>query len=190
MTTQRAVVKGDLASAVQVRNVFTCDVVESGGDTAPVLWEAYLNSIYNELMPIMRSILHITSFEMYDLVAGEWVPAGEIEFTYEGAVQSGDFLPNAVAIVLLGKAAGARHVGRKFFSGLPESTAFENGLAVGVASTVAAVLAAYITPFTGIGGGVITPGVVTSSGTFHAFLGGSVSSFLGSIRRRKPSVGI
>jgi hypothetical protein len=54
----------------------------------------------------------------------------------------------------------------------------------------AAGLLAYLTPFTGIGGGVITPGILDKNNAFRPFVGGYLSSFVGSVRRRKPGNGM
>jgi hypothetical protein len=189
MTIQRAVMEGLLAGVVQTRNIFTADVVPSGGDTSHVLWQAYLSSIITPISGIITSVWAITAIELQLAAAGHWEPFERYvpSWTITGA---GDYLPNLVAFVLLGKASGLRHVGRKFFSGVIESAATANSLTTAALAAAASGLAAYITPFTGIGGGVITPGVTDSAGTFRPFIGGTVSSLLGSMRRRKPGLGI
>jgi hypothetical protein len=63
-------------------------------------------------------------------------------------------------------------------------------MVVGVAEALASLLAAYLTPFEGIGGGTITPGVLDKNESFRPFVSGLVSSVLGTMRRRKPGVGI
>lgn len=189
MTIQRAVVKGTLFSTVQVRNMFTCDVVESGGDTFELLWTTYLESIYSEVIGLAVDQLVYYSYELQNYSAGQWVPFDEVDFDWVGENNLAA-LPNAVAVVLLGKASGLRHVGRKFFSGITENQSDGNALFTTSLAVAASALLAYITPFTGIGGGTITPGIVDGSGTFHPFVGGVVSTLLGSMRRRKPGLGI
>ena len=101
-----------------------------------------------------------------------------------------DALPNVVSAVLIGKAAGIRHMGRKFFGPVAEAAVAANSLIAGYMVIAASVLLAYLTPFTGLGGGVITPGILDKTETFRPFVGGMVSSLLGSMRRRKPGNGI
>lgn len=189
MAIERAVVKGNIAGIVETRHVFTADVVPSGGDTAHLLWQTYLASIYTAAPALLSAVFATYEVELLSYSAGHWVPYEKYGQVW-GFSGAGDYLPNAVAIVLLGKAPGLRHVGRKFLSAIPENLTTANAL-VGAGITYAAsVLLAYITPFTGIGGGVITPGVIDVVGNFHPFTGGIVSSLLGSMRRRKPGIGI
>ena len=189
MTTSRAIVKGTLAGVVQVRNMFVADVVPSGGDTSPVLWDAYLDSIYNTFMQLLSNVYVTSTVELQNRSGNQWVTFDEHAFTYVGA-NSGDYLPNATAFVLIAKAAGVRHMGRKFFSAITETSATANALTTAALAVAASTLAAYITPFTGLGGGVITPGILDKTNTFRPFVGGFVCSLLGSMRRRKPGNGI
>lgn len=189
MTVMRAVVKGTLHNEVQVRNMFICDVVPSGGDTTEVLWTAYLDSIYDEVLQILSTGLTFQTYELQAPLGSSWETTQEVTYAKAGFSQ-GEVLPNAVALVLLAKASGIRHVGRKFFSGITEVTGVYNTITAGAMVTAAAALLAYITPFTGLGGGTITPGIRTAAGGFHPFVGGYVSTLLGSMRRRKPGLGI
>lgn len=189
MTIQRAVVSGTMLDQVVTRSMFTCDVVESGGDTAELLWDAYLASMYDEWMNLVPEITQTTGYELQEYDAGQWVPFYSVPWP-NGGTLSGSSIVNAVSLVLIGKAAGLRHMGRKFISGLAGLVLDGNSLGEDYLSTAAAALVAYITPFTGIGGGTITPGVVDKLGVFHPFVGGLVSSILGSMRRRKPGIGM
>ena len=189
MAIQRGVVSGTIAGVVQTRTVFTCDVIVSGGDTAEVLWTAYITNIYAQVNGFVSNVWQAQSYELSIPSAGHWVPFLVHTLSFGGG-QTGDYLPNAVSAVLLGKAAGLRHVGRKFFGPIVESLTTANSLAGAGITAAAATLLAYITPFTGTGGGIITPGVVDQAGDFHPFVGGVVSTILGSMRRRKPGLGI
>lgn len=188
MAIERAVVKGTILGVVQSRAIFTADVVPSGGDTNTLLWTTYVQSIYTPARNVWGGGVVTQTMELYTLTGGSYVTYDEVSFPNTGG-GTADHLPNAVAWVLLGKAAGLRHVGRKFFGPPDEDHCGSNTLVTAVAANVAAALLAYITPFTGLGGGVITPGVVDKNGTFHPFVGGVVSSLLGSMRRRKPGNG-
>jgi hypothetical protein len=189
MAYQRAVLKGTLGGTVQVRNMFTANVVEAGGDDAETLWTAYLTSVIDPICDMCVSLLQYTNYDIQERVGTQWETIQEVDFPFTGAT-TGDQLPNAVALVLLGKATGIKHVGRKFFSGISEPSSTINALATGAVATAALALLGYITPFTGIGGGLIEPGVIDQGGAFHPFVGGVVSSLLGSMRRRKPGIGI
>lgn len=189
MAIERAVVKGSVSGIVQIRNIFTCDVEPSGGDTSQLLWSAYLDTLYTEILAIITENCTFTSYELYNLVSGHWILFDEVTVDYEGQV-TGEQLLNAAAGVLIGKATGLRHVGRKFFGPLAEGNVSGNVFTGTALPSLAAALLAYITPFTGIGGGEITPGVTDATFTFHPFVGGVVSSLLGTMRRRKPGIGI
>lgn len=189
MAIERAVVHGDISGVVQIENIFTCDVEPSGGDTSQVLWAAYLEGLYTEVKSVISENVHFPTYDLYNLVSGHWVLFDTIDFDVTGEV-TGEQLLNAAAAVLIGKATGLRHVGRKFFGALAEGNVSGNVFTGTALPYLAGALLNYITEFTGIGGGVITPGVTDASFTFHPFVGGVVSSLLGTMRRRKPGVGI
>lgn len=189
MSIERCVVSGTIAGVVQTRTMFTCDVVPQGGDTTAILWGAYLVSLYDELENLLSDLWVGYAIERQTWTNGHWVPYAQSAFDKHG-VNTGDALPNAVSTVLLGKGGGLRQVGRKFIGPLPKSLTTGNSLTTTAAITAAAALLAYITPFTGIGGGTITPGILNKDGYFAPFVGGVVSSLLGSMRRRKPGLGI
>lgn len=159
MTTQRAVVHGMIGGIVQTRNMFVCDVVPSGGDTEQVLWDAYLQSIFTPATTLLATAFATSLYELQNRSALKWVTFDQVPFVNSGTV-GGDFLPNAVAMVFIAKAAGLRHVGRKFLSNIPETMATQNSLSTIAVAGAAAILLAYITPFTGLGGGTITPGIL------------------------------
>ncbi|AYP28978.1 MAG: hypothetical protein [Circular genetic element sp.] len=190
MSTQRVIVKGTLANIVQTRNMFTASITESGGDTSEVLWSAYISNFYDSFTSILATVYQTYSYEIQEYILGSWAPVEEVTYVYTGGNDTSDYLPNAVSIVLLGKATGLRHVGRKFISGLAETGTTGNILSGAAVAQAAAALLAYISPFTGIGGGLLQPGVISGDGTFHPFVGGVVSSILGSMRRRKPGNGM
>lgn len=189
MSVERAVVKGLLFGTVEVRNVFTADIYPAGGDTNVVLWMQYLGAIYDAVTYACNAGFATYEVELSFPVAGQW-PIYDVEAFVKTGARTGEPLPNVVSIVLLGVAAGVRHVGRKFFGGLDEASTIGNVIASGEVAHIATALLAYITPATGLGAGLLQPGVVDKTGTFHPFIGGIVSSLLGSMRRRKPGIGI
>lgn len=189
MATERLILKGTIANLVEIRNMFTCSVVPSGGDTSAVLWAGYWSSLEVQYEGISHFGVHFYEYEVQAFIGGSWVPQDVVALNLDG-VQTGDVLPFQNAIVFIAKAAGLRAVGRKFLAGIPEANTNSGVLAGSMISAAANFLAAYITPFTGIGGGTITPGILDKTGTFRPFVGGFVSSLLGSMRRRKPGLGI
>lgn len=188
MAIQRAILKGYLAQAVNLRMMFTCDVVEVGGDTSQILWDAYMSSLFDTLDGMVHTSVSFYQYELQEWTSPSWVPFDLIDVT-EAGTGTGDVLPNQSAIVLIGKALGLRHIGRKFLSGIPEAAQDAGAIAGLYIAGAAALLLAYVTPFTGIGGGTITPGIKDKNNIFRPFVGGVVSSFLGTMRRRKPGVG-
>lgn len=189
MYIMRAVVKGLIGGAVATRSIFTADVGYNEADTPALLWDVYLTQFWEAVIPFISNVWAATDYELYIPAAGHWELVDQTEFTKTGAL-SGEQLANAVALVLIGKAAGLRHVGRKFLSPLAETSGAGNIFAASYVADAAQALLYYISPVVGLGGGYLRPGVVTASGDFHEFVGGVVSSLLGSIRRRKPGRGI
>jgi hypothetical protein len=188
MTVHRAVLYGSFASVVQIRNVFTADLTGSGS-TPTELWGLYMDELLST-MPLVAS--NVVSFYQYELSlfnAGHYVPYDSITIDEPGTYE-GESLPGQSAIVLIAKAAGLRQIGRKFLVGVPEELQVSGALVAGVAATMASILAAYITPVSGSGDSLLTPGIMDKTDTFRPFVGGFVSSFLGTMRRRKPGVGI
>lgn len=189
MSVQRATVKGRISGIVETRNVFTADVTIIAGDDYADYWFPYLDSIFDALAPLISNIWAEYEAEITIPAGGRWEPVTTFPLGGVGSA-TGEPLPNAVAAVLLGKAAGIRHTGRKFISPLPESLVAGN-LLVGAGITAAAAgLLAYVTPLDTILGSHLAPGVVDSLGNFHPFVSGIVSSVLGSVRKRKPGLGI
>lgn len=189
MAIERAVLKGTIGDVVEIRNMFTCSVTEMGGDTSAILWDAYMDNLVDAMLVLACNTIHYYSYEVQTWNTPNWVPKDIVSIDATGD-QTGDQLPNQSAVVLIAKSAGIHGVGRKFLAGLSETQQVAGTMIAGIAVDLALVLANYITPFTGIGGGTIIPGVLDKTGTFRPFVGGFVSSLLGSMRRRKPGVGI
>lgn len=189
MAVQRGVAKGSIGTIVQIRNVFTCDMVESIANDYTQLWTYYLTDVLDPICQCLAGVILYTDFEFYVPSGDDWILTGAGPLA-SGGQEGGDYLPNAVAIVLEGIAAGSRHIGRKFFSGVAEGFTSGNvltGAAVGYAATA---LYHYVTPYSPFGGGSYTPGTYDKNHVFHPFVSGIVASLLGSQRRRKPGVGI
>lgn len=188
MGIERAVVKATIAGTLEIRNMYTAQIVEVGGDTSAVLWSAYMNDLIANECDFLVDVVHFYEYEVYELNSGQWylIDTEELDATGQSSAEQ---MLNAAAIVLIGKGSGLRHIGRKFLGAISEAVAYGNNIAAAFLPSVALALASYITPLTGIGGGTLTPGIVTSAGVFHPFVGGVVSTLLGTMRRRKPGVG-
>jgi hypothetical protein len=189
MAIQRAILEGSIADLVQVRNMFTCEVIESGGDTSAILWEAYMSSILDTVTVLVSTSVHFYEYIVETYTAGDWIPSDAVALDEDGVAEA-EPLPYQSALVLIGKAAGLRGIGRKFISGIGEDYGSAGVMIASYLIDAALVLAAYVTPFEGLGGGTITPGILDKSGSFRPFVSGWVSSLLGTMRRRKPGVGI
>lgn len=189
MEIQRAIVTGQVLNLVTTKSMFTAQVDATTHELAENLWSAYLNSIYSEARVVLATSFTTTVKTLQWLNAGQWEDFVEEPYVYTGQA-SGDQMPNAVAAVLIATAEGVGRMGRKFFSGVSESFISGNSLYSTGITALASTLLAYITPVDDGINGVLTPGVVDKDGNFHAFVGGFVSSFLGSCRKRKPGVGI
>lgn len=189
MAVSKAVVKALIGGVVEVRNVYSASIVLAGGESMSDVWLQYLGPIYDEVVNLLSNTFATYSYEVLEPVGTGWAPVDEVVFGHAG-VGTTAVLPNAVAAVILAKAPGLRHVGRKFFSAVGTSMTAGNALISTALAILANVLLLYISPFTTFSSSTFAPGVIDRFGTFHAFVGGIVSSLLGSQRRRKPGVGI
>ncbi len=188
-TIERAVLKGNIAGLVEIRNIYTAEITEVGGDTSELLWDVYMTDHVTDVVLMLHNSTHFYAYDVYQYQAGQWVLIDEVTMNLTGA-NSADALLNAASIVLVGKAEGIRHLGRKFYGAIAEVNAVANGIASNIAAYAASALLSYVSPVTGIGGGTLVPGTVDKNGGFWPFVGGVVSSFLGTMRRRKPGNGI
>lgn len=189
MGIERAIFKGTLLNTVQVRNMFTANITEVGGDTSAVLWNTYNLAILADIGDLTGQSMHWYEAEIQTYSAGHWTTNDVVAFDFGGSV-TGDLLPYQAAITFIAKGAGLRQVGRKFIGGVTETMTAGGVLSGTLVTAAAQFLTDWIAPVTGIGGGTLQPGIVDKTGTFRAFVGGTVSSVLGSMRRRKPGVGI
>ena len=153
-------------------------------------WDSYLDSIFtSSLLSYLVTQFIWNTVELQYYSAGHWITYDEHAFSKQGTQSSGK-VPNHTAVVLIGKALGLRKMGRKFISGLNEAYVEGNTVTSTFLADLATVLLAYITPVTGVGTADLTPGIVDKAGVFHPYVGGFVSAYLGTMRRRKPGIGI
>lgn len=188
-TIEHAVLKGSIGGTVEIRNIFSAQVTEVGGDTSETLWWTYMTMFLTDICGLLHESVSFYGYDVYQLNAGSWELIDEVPVTFVGTV-TGQALLNAASLVLIGKAPGIRHMGRKFFGALGEEQVSGNAMIAGTAATAATCLLDYISPVNGLTGGFLSPGVVDSNGSHWAFVGGVVSNLLGTMRRRKPGIGI
>jgi len=185
----RAVVKGTLFGQVQTRNMFVGNYAMSEGDTLNDLCQGYCGTIYSAIRGILGGQFTTHTLETQTYAQGHWFTFDEASFVWAGS-GSGEQLLNQAAVVLVAKISGSYAHGRKFFSGISENAAEGNSLSSIAFAVAAAALVAYVSPYTSEHGGYFNPGILLSNGTFRTFTSGFVATLLGSMRRRKPGLGI
>jgi hypothetical protein len=190
MSIERAIVKGTLLDQVAFRSMFTAEVTPVGGDTSEILWDVYLEQFWTTLQPILSGGVVIATRELQTRVGTQWQTFDEDAVDYGGTQPAAQSSPNAVAAVLIGKGEGIHAIGRKFVSGVIETHLDVNTWASAAVTVLAQALVYYIAPVTGVGSGTLVPGILNKNGVFHRFVGGYLSSFIGSMRRRKPGNGM
>jgi hypothetical protein len=141
------------------------------------------------LISHLSPLWQLQSVEIYQLTT-DWVLMDEIVYTKIGTESTTDILANLVAWVVVGKVSQYRGFGRKFISGLTESQVTGNALIAGALIGMAATVTAYVSVYFGSNAGVLGPGIVDKTGAFRAFNLGLASPLLGTMRRRKPGLGI
>lgn len=186
---QRIILKGLLFGSVQTRNMFVGQTQLGIGDTDGSLCFGYLNRLLTPILPYITTSWTGYAMLIQHRVDGEWIDMEESAQTWTGT-GTGDVLPNLVSAVLVAKAVGKRLIGRKFFSGIVESATTANALTGGALAAFAQAAINYFTEFTSVNGGIFGPGIVAKDNSFHAFGSGILSALLGTMRRRKPGLGI
>lgn len=186
---QKAVVKGTLLGVVQIRNIFYAQVAPSSLDTYQILWTDYLTAVYTPILEWLSGAWVLQSFEVYQKDT-EWFLKSEEPLELTGTDNTSQLLPNLISAVLIGKVSEYRGFGRKFMAGLTELATQSNLLETTALVDFAQSAAAYVAVYFGDNSGVLGPGIYDKSGNFRAFTTGLVSSLLGTMRRRKPGLGI
>lgn len=186
----RGVLKGTLLGTVQTRSMFTYEIA-SYTDVADenTLVDGYLHSIFDDLVPAICNAWQTTTVEVQRWTSPSWYTLDEHAINVSGT-NSGAPAPNFLSPVFIAKSLGVRKIGRKFIPGVVLSNISQNTLITSVMTQLGTAFLAYITPYTETGLPTLTPGILDKTGTFYAFLGGFVSSLLGTMRRRKPGLGI
>lgn len=188
-TIEHAVLKSTMTDAVEMRNIFSAEITEVGADSSELMWDVYMTAMVSDLSSLTHTSVHYYGYDVYQLNAGQWELIDSVAVDADG-VNTGEALLNAAAWVLIGKAPGIRHLGRKFVGGLSEVNVNANVGSGSIATLLAQALLDYISPVNGIAGGSLRPGVVDKNGGIWIFTGGVVSNLLGTMRRRKPGIGI
>lgn len=186
---QRAIIKGTLLDAVNLRMMFSGEVIGDDVSDTSAIWTEYLDGIFTaDALGAFAASMIFNTYELQQLDTGHWITRDEVSYPKVG-LSAGEAAPNHTAAVLIGKSLGIRKIGRKFLSGVVTSHIDGNAVDSTVMGNLAAMLLAYISPVLAVDELDLYPGIVAGTGTFYRFLGGFVSAFLGTMRRRKPGVG-
>lgn len=186
---KRAILKGHLFGTVQTRNMFTAQVALNEGDTDIDIWSGYIGPMMTAIRPYMGSVWTIEQMEIQVRESGIWYTTTEQPYDWNGTA-SGDQIANTVAAVFVGVVSLYHAHGRKFWSGLAETAVNGNTLTSPAVAAFASAAAMYVSTYTSSNGGYVQPGIIGKDNLFHAFVSGFVSSLLGTMRRRKPGLGI
>lgn len=185
----KAVLKGRLAGTVETRNIFYGQVVTVLPDTRGAVAELYIADVLSPVRTYISSLWTTESIDVYNWVAGEWAFVENIAYVSTGS-SGGEILPYQVAAVLLGKTLAKRKMGRKFLAGFTEAASVGASITGAVLVALASAALAYVSTYTSAAGSTWEPGIVTRGGTYYAFNSGLASALWGSMRRRKPNIGI
>lgn len=186
---EKCVVKGHLSEGQQQRNVFYGEVTWNGADTPMVIWDGYIRHIFEPIVGQFGPTWGIDGIDVYVWTPPNWVLIGSQALVLVGG--NGDpAMPNTLAAVVIGKVPGHRGFGRKFLSGFRKNAISGNSIDPGLIALLVQFTIDWISVHTGIGMGQIVPGIFTKAKTFLAFASGVVDALIGSMRRRKPGIGI
>lgn len=186
---ERAILYGTIDSLVEIRNMYTAQITEVGGDVSSSMWQAYLANLWVAWQPILHTTVNFYQYEIQRLISGAWTTIEVASLAVPGTA-TGDPMPNQSAIVLIAKAAGRRLIGKKFFGAISEAYGSAGVMTVTWLGYAGQILLAWITPMVLLSGASLFPGILDKTSTFRPFVGGFVSSLLGTMRRRKPGVGL
>jgi hypothetical protein len=182
------------ANAVDIQNVFTARMTtgfDIPDDDAKADMMAWLELMYTEVIGAMPTNLVFEDADFFNLTQG--VPMG-IDFwpvLTTGTGGTTEIAATGVAAVITAFTGLSRVRGRKFFGPLTEAAIDAGVLNNATMTTMAAIIALWITPFVGDTSGVTwTPGVWQRlTDTFAAFRDAVVRNIPGYQRRRKAGVG-
>lgn len=186
----RAVLKGRLGGIVATRNMFTGQIQLGVGETEREVLEQYITDVFTPLLAYISTGWTTESLEIQHWVDTEWISMSDETFVIAGTVTASQMLANLVAVVLIAKGVGKRLIGRKFIAGITEAAVAGNALEPTVLAAAAQSAAVYFDVYTTASNSVYGPGIMDKNNQFHAFASGIVSALLGTMRRRKPGLGI
>lgn len=186
---ERAILKGTALDLVQTRTMFTARLSNDTAEMNGPAWETYIESVFTPVLAIICNVWSTSTVELQYLESGHYITYEERVLSITGS-NTGEPSPNYVAVVLIAKAIGLHALGRKYFTGIPKAIVDGNALLSTHLVGFGNALAAYITPMTGVGMSDVEPGIVDKNFVFHPFVGGQISAFLGTMRRRKPGLGM
>lgn len=158
--------------------------------------EQYLEDIYNAVSTYLSQDFTINPGQVdkvaWDATEGRW----EVVANY-GTVtptithtNTDDPFPNQIAPVMVANTGRPKSKGRKFLMGFVETAADGGDLVSGAMTALGNALSAYVADETVAGTDVLSPAVVRQGvNSILEFGDGTVSSIVGTQRRRKPGEG-
>lgn len=194
----KAVVTIDLPLDVKAQNVFYYKA-EFGVDysNSQVL-SAIVTAVEDFYDQVEGSI--VTAVALSDVIVSKWVwdavdgwitgaAVGQSALT-DIFASAGEMLPHAVAAIISGATADPKVNSRKSIAGFDEAAQEDSEVSAGSLVELALAATSWITNQIISGSDQLAPGVPGAGGVWQDLLSASVSSILGSQRRRKPGVGI
>ncbi len=186
----KAVLKGNLAGAAQTRNVFYFDGTTEGDQYIPADIELYIDTLWAPVQQLISLIWECYEIEVFKWVPTHWEHFAVIPYTAASGVAVDDAFPNQMAAVILGITSALKTRGRKAIAGFVDTSAVAGLLTGGALIQLALAMSIYVSHLHGSTGDLV-PGTWTrATNTFHPFIGGVADAILGTMRRRKPGIGI
>lgn len=193
----RVIVSGRLIGTVETRNMFGY-VLEAANATEEEIAVALEDHVYVGFTELVLGLSN--QWTLYRTETQKWHPPVAPEDGYWQTyhltarnltgTETGDITGYQPAALIVLKTLGKKVMGRKFLAGVAEPST-ELGAIVGSLVTKLGVFLIHMMDFVVMGvGGEAVPGVLSKSGIFYKFVGGTVGSILSSMRRRKPGYGI
>lgn len=182
----KMVLRGLVPSVSETRNIFywRFSVAPTTAD-----FDELHDLICAKFKELCHSSFHYEASDWYQWVALDWQFMESINVSVTGNI-AGERMPMQVAIVIIGKTATKRTMGRKFIGPTSEACLSDGAIAAGsTAAALDAASAAY-TSHTLASGTQAVPMTWSKLKGFHDVVATHVDSLAGTMRRRKPGVGI
>jgi hypothetical protein len=192
--TIRATARLKWAGAVDVQNVFTCQLATGttvDDEDAKEDLAAYLEAMYGLINPVFPTNLAYIDIDYFNLSTD--TPMGQLAWPVLTAGSSGDTEISASGVCLVTTAFSfiVRKHGRKFWGPLSEAAITAGEITSVLMITAGTLLATWLTPFAGVTSGETwRPGIWSrAESVFHVFRDAVCRNVPGYQRRRRAGVG-